>query len=363
MAKLGANDPCWCNSGKKYKRCHRDREREKALPLGAVAAQARPFYEVKRCLHPLASPANCGRIIDAHTVQRRGPLSQIIDRSGQCLTFFDPKAFETSKPVRRGWKEASTFKGFCERHDGPTFAPVERVKFVGTSEQCFLLAYRAECHELYQKEATKNSHEPIRHLLDRGRPAGIQRAIQEMQRHAGEGVTYGLAEARRHKSRMDEELLQHDFGGLQHLFVRFGGPLAVVSTGAPCPNNSLPKWRSQNFHNDAPIERVYVNVVTTEVGGAVVLSYRSEAHDMRVFIEELQRVDSSHLPAILVQLMFAYLENTYFSAEWWDTLNPAEKEHVAILAVRTEPYYTPWEYWRGLHVPWSGATATEVWES
>jgi hypothetical protein len=26
--KLGRNDPCWCNSGKKYKKCHLDREKE-----------------------------------------------------------------------------------------------------------------------------------------------------------------------------------------------------------------------------------------------------------------------------------------------------------------------------------------------
>ncbi|HEX8909908.1 MAG TPA: SEC-C metal-binding domain-containing protein, partial [Anaeromyxobacteraceae bacterium] len=24
MGKPGANDPCWCGSGRKYKRCHRD---------------------------------------------------------------------------------------------------------------------------------------------------------------------------------------------------------------------------------------------------------------------------------------------------------------------------------------------------
>ena len=27
-ANLGRNDPCWCGSGKKYKRCHYDVDRE-----------------------------------------------------------------------------------------------------------------------------------------------------------------------------------------------------------------------------------------------------------------------------------------------------------------------------------------------
>ena len=27
-AELGRNDPCWCGSGKKYKRCHFENDRE-----------------------------------------------------------------------------------------------------------------------------------------------------------------------------------------------------------------------------------------------------------------------------------------------------------------------------------------------
>ncbi|HFT8046801.1 TPA: SEC-C metal-binding domain-containing protein [Klebsiella pneumoniae] len=29
MAKIGRNDSCWCGSGKKYKKCHLGREKEK----------------------------------------------------------------------------------------------------------------------------------------------------------------------------------------------------------------------------------------------------------------------------------------------------------------------------------------------
>ncbi|EPY4057442.1 SEC-C metal-binding domain-containing protein [Klebsiella variicola] len=34
MAKIGRNDSCWCGSGKKYKRCHLGREREKNIDRG-----------------------------------------------------------------------------------------------------------------------------------------------------------------------------------------------------------------------------------------------------------------------------------------------------------------------------------------
>ncbi len=29
IPKLGRNDPCWCGSGKKYKRCHLEKDEKK----------------------------------------------------------------------------------------------------------------------------------------------------------------------------------------------------------------------------------------------------------------------------------------------------------------------------------------------
>ena len=41
IPKLGRNDPCWCGSGKKYKRCHMEsdaRKRSKALAAGCTTS-------------------------------------------------------------------------------------------------------------------------------------------------------------------------------------------------------------------------------------------------------------------------------------------------------------------------------------
>jgi len=38
----GRNDPCWCGSGKKYKRCHLESdERKRSAALAAAAAACR----------------------------------------------------------------------------------------------------------------------------------------------------------------------------------------------------------------------------------------------------------------------------------------------------------------------------------
>ena len=102
----------------------------------------------------------------------------IVDESGHCLTFFSQRAILSGTPERRGWREASTFPGFCDRHDRATFAPIETVPFIGSAEQSFLLAYRAECHELYQKQASHRSQESTIPLTRHG-------TLQETRRKIG----------------------------------------------------------------------------------------------------------------------------------------------------------------------------------
>jgi hypothetical protein len=361
--RIGRNDPCWCDSGKKYKKCHLGRESEAELPLAAVADRLRDFFKTKQCLHPEASPKTCGKVIAAHTIQRQGPLEGILDTTGHCLSFFPPNLADYGNPQRRGWRAASTFLGFCQRHDGPTFAPLENTPFSASPEQCFLLGYRAECHELYQKHGSASSHEPIRQLLDRGRSPQVQREIQEMQRVQQLGVLKGLEEARRNKTRMDAELLANEFGGWKRLFVRFTGPLSVVSTGAPTPNRGIRGAVFQTLHDpQARIERLHLGVVRDGVdSGAVVLQWRDEDRAPERFASELLALPVNSLPGMLVQFMFAYIENTYFSKVWWDLLAPEQKQHISALATMGNPYYVPWNYLDDIPVPWEEVRVSGAW--
>lgn len=80
----------------------------------------------------------------------------------------------TRRPNLVGLKQASTFTGFCGRHDDVTFAPLEKRPFEGTDEQIFLLAYRVLCLELFLKRADMEST-PAKREFDRGRGVEDQR--------------------------------------------------------------------------------------------------------------------------------------------------------------------------------------------
>lgn len=71
--KPGRNDPCWCGSGEKYKRCHLDREKQ--TPPRAWEADAAIFAWNKssECLHVGNGVGNiCGQpAINSHTVSKK----------------------------------------------------------------------------------------------------------------------------------------------------------------------------------------------------------------------------------------------------------------------------------------------------
>lgn len=157
VPKIGRNDPCWCHSGKKYKKCHLKRDRQPKRQPWEVAAEMRQQFENNEyCTHALAGPSSCeGQIVRAHTIPRSAGLTAIAERGH----VYGPD-YDLMSLVKNGGKllfrltginEASTFTGFCGFHDYTTFQPLENQRLTATAQQCFLMGYRAACRELFQK--------------------------------------------------------------------------------------------------------------------------------------------------------------------------------------------------------------------
>jgi hypothetical protein len=134
------NRPCWCGSGQKYKRCHLGREHQTPPSPWDHAAKARKLYATKLCLHPTAGANSCsGPIVRAHTVRRSADLKAIA-RNGhvyQSSADFSDLNRTDGRVIPKliGINDASTFWGFCKKHDATTFASLENRSFVPTDEQ------------------------------------------------------------------------------------------------------------------------------------------------------------------------------------------------------------------------------------
>jgi len=354
--KIGRNDLCWCGSGRKYKRCHLQREAEERLPFRAFSSKVHLAAKQQICLHPDASRESCGKVISAHTLQRSRVLEAIADDSNHVLTFdpYDPLPNGMLKVHRRGWREASTFSAFCDRHDGITFAPLEASPFSGSKQQIFLIAYRAICWELYQKMRAQKTEPTRRDLLDRGAPEHTQWRIQKnlAVEHAIIDKTAGDLTTIKHN--MDHALVTEDYSQYETYEVQLHGPLAVAATGAITPNLLNVESRLQLVQKImAPMQCLAFGVDLREEGPSVTFLWSALDPAPKQYMKEVKALTDRALAEFLVQLFFVHCENTYFSSSWWQALGESEREFISNLMSNATPYYFRPQYNLGSNIaPW-----------
>jgi len=352
----GRNELCWCGSGKKYKKCHLNRASEKDLPFEALVQEMQEAWDQKKCMHPQAAAGVCDRIVSAHTIQRSRVLQRITDSSNHVRSFHPLKLDLSGRKLelrRIGWRDASTFTGFCGKHDSATFKPLEEAGFIGSPEQCFLIGYRALCHEVYQKTGLVRSYPRMRDLVDRGLPAEHQRELQGFWANLNAGAEKGLTDFQKLKHIMDEHLLRRNYSDWNRAVIHFRGDLCVAS-GAISPNRDIDGNELQTLHDpDSDIQELLFGVVATAGGGAVVFGWRDCDVAPSRFVQSLLAKERQRLPSLVVQFIFAYVENTYFASDWWESLSRVDQEHIENLAAMGNPYYSDFSYSPSLtFAPW-----------
>lgn len=146
-------------------------------------------------------------------------------------------------------------------------------------EQVFLLGYRAQCHELYQKAVSQRNQPKLRNLIDRGLSEEDQRGLQQQYQVFGAGVAKGLEDAEKLKRRLDRSLLG-DFSAWTAAVIHFEGRLSIASTGAPTPNYDLNGQRLQVLHDvSTDVQPLYYATVAETNGGAFVFMWAKESDE------------------------------------------------------------------------------------
>ncbi|HET9137517.1 MAG TPA: hypothetical protein VFO76_12855 [Candidatus Kapabacteria bacterium] len=299
----------------------------------------------------------CDQIIDAHSIQRSKSLRQICDQVHKVQTFYagrlDNDGRLTQQP--KGWREASTFTGFCSKHDNETFAPIEKVEFTGTPEQGFLLAYRALCHEIYQKEGARNAENLIADLPISVPPEmmeWMQQSVDEALRILEPATQKALIDQSRLKSTMDAQLLSKTYTGWSGATISFTGDLCLTSVGVITPRLDLVGNVLQSLDEKSDLESLMVSLISTDNGGTLSFFWQTNQSAPRRFVESLLARPVDELPSYIVQVIFAHLENTFFSSSWWNSLNDDDRQHLEGLASITNPYFAPIEFSPSTFVPW-----------
>ena len=237
--KVGRNEPCPCGSGWKYKRCCLSQERR--MSKWDYARRYNEAFSQNECLVPEPLKHECDNgIAKAHTVPRN--CLKRIARNGHVSSFVTTphvhpgQAPETGllHPHRAGVNKASTFSGFCPKHDNDLFAPLEKTPFCATPEQCFLLAYRAFAREYYVKRVAAANvgllreaamGQPLREqILAHGLSTGFNAAAHDIEIQ---------------KARYDKILEARKFHRVRAYVVEFCRPPSVMCAAAVNPTHDF----------------------------------------------------------------------------------------------------------------------------
>jgi len=323
---LGRNAPCWCGSGIKFKKCHLGRESEAPMKTSELSANSRKAFSNKLCSAPAAMHSDCtGLIVRAHTVPKSGSLAKIAEK-GHVYTFI-PKIEDLNKhngvlpPKLVGVNHASTFTGFCSKHDSDLFSPVEKEHFLSRQDQCFLLAYRAYAREIYTKRAAVAS---AKHhtTLDRGQPLSRQMEIQATAWLYQLGLDAALKDIAHHQPRFEAPLLSGDYSSVRAYVISFNEAPPVMCSGGFAPEQDFHGVELQDVADLSIVPHLLS--VTSFFGGMlghVVFVWLPDDDPVCVpFIQSLASISDADLSSALVRFMFEFFENVHISPPWWKAL-------------------------------------------
>ncbi|MCY3626157.1 MAG: hypothetical protein OXI63_11125 [Candidatus Poribacteria bacterium] len=235
-----------------------------------------------------------------------------------------------NKPVLQGINQASTFTGFCAKHDNDIFRPLEVKNFVGTPEQCFLVGYRAIARELYFKIGADRFVPTIK-SVDKGREFVDQLMIQNFIQEYELGVRVGIRDLRHYKSIYDSILTEQHFEAVRGYVIEFAEPPPVMCSGAIFPDRDFNGVKLQDLGElPSMLDQMSFSSFFGGEYGVVVFNWLAEhGRACQKLIDSLKLIPNDSVIHALLNFFFAYCENILIAPDWWDGLNDGPKKDLA----------------------------------
>lgn len=317
-----------------------------------------------------------GSSINAHTISRSRSLNSISKGDHVYGVRLSPQSFDKNgkqfKFERIGTRKvASTFRGFCEKHDNDLFAPIEKHIFEHTIESYFILGYRGLCRDLYAKESSI--------ALEENKLVKIAKTLTLEE-------LYGL------KKEQDKILLSKDYNTVRALVISLNQPPPLMTSFSTSPdfdfaNNQIQDLEKANaieldkrtikelsgkdvdlgsesselISKHAPemlkpLDSIGCNSIYDGKKGRIVFTWL-ESSDLTAnkFIQSLLLHPKSDIPSYLLQFCLGYSENCFLAPDWWEALTEDQQsfieKYIYTSVKETKPGYSFFPNWANMPFP------------
>lgn len=305
-------------------------------------AEMKRKWKIEECFHP--SKKDCILPIkQAHSIQKNGRLSLIEENiNGQNL-LYSSISFKTSSKkfikdfIPVGKKVASTFYGFCERHDTEVFSPIENFEFDGSDEHCFLHTYRSFAHSYHSKK------QELR--LYRSDWSNVPYQIKNYQIL---GAEIALKEMEPEKQYLDNILINSDFDKLNYSIIETNdffpfGCSSIVNPHFTVKDEPIDDW----FDETKPWTSLILTVVPDKKNSFAIIATSSIDENGLKFLDHFDQLDDQKALHAISTMMTRLAENTFWSPKLWDQMSPQFKQ----ILINDAQFLVVTDTWKKF--PWS----------
>lgn len=292
-----------------------------------IQEKTRREFSRKYCLHPKAPRGCSARVIAAHSVQR-AILQKYIAEDGhveqvKVTPQIDPVGMLV-QPTKVGTRNATTFYGFCGKHDAALFLPLECAKFEFTPKQIALLGYRALCRELYLKDALIATRKAVRDYCA---------LLPDTKGFAEKDRNHQLGQIGHINGRMNLQIAKDQFANLldDDSDLRY---YAVKFSSAPvyfCSAAFMPEWdfagrRLQYLGSLGEFRPIIFSAWAADDRSAAVFCWHKSADDTCAqFIDSLRASAASRIADRILSMAFEFSDSVVYRSSWWNSLVERER--------------------------------------
>lgn len=316
-ASMAADAPCWCHSGLPFGDCHQDRQYAERPHRRTEEAAIKRLTLPRSCAHPDA-PTGCGKIVDAHTIQKNGGLSLLAENGHVTELVLEDGVL---RQIPRGIGVASTFEGFCKAHDGTLFAPVESGRRSIDMIAFFLFAFRALAYSRH-RQAVEFARIARLRKLDAGLLPKEQAYYQRRVLPLHLGSAQLAADLTSMKTQLDAMFRSGDHTGFHAAGWLFSELLPLAYSGAFRPESDVRGVPLQRLgHGDAPFDILCATLTPWNGKTLLVLAWTGQLDGpSERYVQSFQALADDQKANAAIHAGFEDQENLMLRTSWWGGL-------------------------------------------
>lgn len=276
------------------------------------------------CLHPESPHKSCGETIKSHAIQKTF-LRQISNDRGQVYTQHT-RPNSPSDIVRiqlTGINNASTFRGFCARHDNELFAPIEDCPLQLNGEHALLLNYRSLSREVYLFVQLLANYK--RYFVDEEVDDPKIYALLSTFFHLQTGTHCWNADFGQISS-MREAISNSNFSQTSFFAIEFDRVPDILACASITPTVDVHGNGLQTPFRGHLLDTISVSLLPYSDGkGVAVFAWHGKSTTNEKLVESLRTTAYGDIPDTIVRFLFHHVKDIFFSPHWWDALSPDEQ--------------------------------------